>query len=205
MHVRFSQVAGDPRAVSDALRHVEHEVRPAVEAQPGCMGLALHVGAQPAVAIVESFWATDQALRASERAVAPGRGEAALLGGQAVTVERYQLPVFEQDVPGRGGEGVRLTRMVAEPARVDDVIEVYGDTFVPWLAETPGFHSALLCADPDSGRLISQDIWHDPGALAASASAAAAARAAVARSTGCAVGGVQEHVQVFSSARKPRS
>ena len=64
---------------------------------------------------------------------------------------------------------------------VDDVIEVFGDTFVPWLAETPGFHSALLCADPASGRLIGQDIWHDPPALAASAGAAAAARAAVAR------------------------
>ena len=67
--------------------------------------------------ILESFWATDEALRASERAVAPGRGEAALLGGGTVTVERYRLPVFEQDVPGRGGEGVRLTRMDAEPDR----------------------------------------------------------------------------------------
>ena len=205
MYVRFSQVAGDPQVVSDALRQMEYEVRPAVETQPGSMGLALHVTAQPGVVILESFWATDEALRASERAVAPGRGEAALLGGGTVTVERYRLPVFEQDVPGRGGEGVRLTRMDAEPAVVDDVIEVFGDTFVPWLAETPGFHSALLCADPASGRLIGQDIWHDPPALTASAGAAAAARAAVARSAPCAIRAVQEQVQVFSSARKPRS
>jgi hypothetical protein len=205
MHVRFSRVAGDPQAVSDALRHVEHEVRPVVETQPGCMGLALNVGAQPAAVIVESFWATHEALLASERAVAPGRGEAALLGGLAVAVERYRLPVFEQDVPGRGGEGVRLTRLDAKPAVVDNVIEVYGDTFVPWLAELPGFHSALLCADPVSGRLVSQDIWRDPQVLAASASAAAAARVAVARSADCTIGSVQEHVQVFSSARKPRS
>jgi hypothetical protein len=76
---------------------------------------------------------------------------------------------------------------------------------VPWLAETPGFHSALLCADPASGRLVGQDIWHDPPALAASAAVAAAARAAVARSAPCAIRAVQEQVQVFSSARKPRS
>lgn len=207
MHVRFSQVAGDPQVVSDALRQIEDEVRPAVETQPGSMGLALHVTAQPGVVILESFWATGEALHASERAVAPGRGEAALLGGGTVTVtvERYRLPVFEQDVPGRGGEGVRLTRMDAEPAVVDDVIEVFGDTFVPWLAEMAGFHSALLCADPASGRLVGQDIWHDPPALAASAAAAAAARAAVARSAPCAIRAVQEQVQVFSSARKPRS
>ena len=155
--------------------------------------------------ILESFWATDEAMRASERAVAPGRGEAALLGGGTVTVERYRLPVFEQDVPGHGGEGVRLTRMDAEPAGVDDVIEVFGDTFVPWLAETAGFHSALLCADPASGRLVAQDIWHDPPTLEASAAAAAAARAAVARSAPCVIRAVQEYVQVFSSVRKPRS
>ena len=207
MYVRFSQVAGDPQVVSDALRQIEHVVRPAVETQPGSMGLALHVTAQPGVVILESFWATHEALRASERAVAPGRGEAALLGGGTVTVELYRLPVFEQDVPGRGGEGVRLTRMDAEPAVVDDVIEVFGDTFVPWLAETTGFHSALLCADPASGRLVSQDIWHDLPALAASAAAAraAVARARRARSAPCAMRAVQEYVQVFSSARRPRS
>jgi hypothetical protein len=205
MHVRLSQVAGDPQAVSDALRYIEYVVRPAVETQPGSMGLALNVGAQPGVMLVESFWATAEALHASERAVAPGRGEAALLGGQTVTVERYQLPVFEQDVPGGGGEGVRLARMDAEPSAVDDVIEVYGDTFVPWLAETPGFHGALLCADRASGRLISQDIWHDRPALDAAATVVAAARTAVARSAPCTIRSVQEHLQVFSSARKPRS
>lgn len=204
IHVRLSQVAVDPQAVGDALRYVEHVVLPAVETQPGTLGLALNVGAQPGVMIVESFWATDEALHASERAVAPGRGEAGMLGGQTVTVERYRLPVFEQGVPGRGGEWVRLTRMDAEPSAVDDVIEVYGDTFVPWLAETPGFHGALLCADPVSGRLVSQDIWHDRPALVAAAAAATAARAAVARNAPCTIRTVQEQLQVFSSVRKPR-
>jgi hypothetical protein len=50
-----------------------------------------------------------------------------------------------------------------------------------------------------------QDIWHDPPTLAASAAAAAAARAAVARSAPCVIRAVQEHVQVFSSVRMPRS
>jgi hypothetical protein len=204
-HVRFSQVAGNQQALGDSLRRIGREVRPLVESLPGSMGLAVHASAEHGVVILGSFWATDEAMRASERAVAPGRGEAALLGGGTVTVERYRLPVFEQGVPGHGGEGVRLTRMEAEPAGVDDVIEMFGDTVVPWVAEMAGFHSALLCADPASGRLVSQDIWHDPPALAASAAAAAAAMAALARSTPCAIRAVHEHVQVFSSARQPRS
>jgi quinol monooxygenase YgiN len=204
-HVRFSQVERNQRALDASLRHIEREICPVVESLPGSLGLAVHASAGLGVVILESFWATDEAMRASERAIAPGHGEAALLGGGTVTVERYRLPVFEQDVPARGGERARLTRMDAEPAGVDDVIEVFGDTFVPWLAETAGFHSALLCADPASGRLVIQDIWHDPPTLAASAAAAAAARAAVARSTPCVIRAVQEYVQVFSSVRMPRS
>src|ERR1700722_18920652 len=176
-HVRFSQVGRNQRALGASLRHIEREVCPVVESLPGSLGLAVHASAELGVVIVESFWATGEAMRASERPIAPGRGEAELLGGGTVTVERYRLPVFEQDVPARGGEGTRLTRMDAEPAGVDDVIEVFGDTFVPWLAEMAGFHSALLCADPASGGLVMQDIWHDPPTLAASAAAAAAARA----------------------------
>ena len=204
-HVRFSQVESSQRALGASLRHIEREVCPVVESLPGSLGLAVHASRELGVVILESFWATDEAMHASERAIAPGRGEAALLGGGTVTVERYRLPVFEQDVPAHGGEAARLTRMDAESAGVDDVIEVFGDTFVPWLAEMAGFHSALLCADPASGRLVAQEIWHDPPALAASAAAAAAARAAVARSAPCVIRAVQEHVQVFSSVRMPRS
>ena len=94
--------------------------------------------------------------------------------------------------------------MGAEPADVDDPIEMFEDTFVPRLAETADFHSALLRADPASGRLVSQDIWHDPRTLAASAAAADAARAAVARGAPCAIRAVREYVQVFSSACRPR-
>jgi hypothetical protein len=78
-----------------------------------------------------------------------------------VTVEDYQVPIFELVEPvalTRPGRAVRLTRMQVRPSQVDDVIEVIGDIAVPSLIETPGFCDALLFADPDSGRLISETV-----------------------------------------------
>jgi hypothetical protein len=76
-----------------------------------------------------------------------------------VTCEQYQIPIFEREVLLHGGEEVRLTRIGVKPSAVTDVIEVFGDSAVPWLAETDGFRSALLFADPGSGRLISESAW----------------------------------------------
>lgn len=68
-----------------------------------------------------------------------------------MTAEQYQILVFEQAASPRGGEGARLTRIEVKPSAAEDVIEAFGDSAVPWLAETPGFRSALLFADPASG------------------------------------------------------
>jgi hypothetical protein len=76
------------------------------------------------------------------------------------------------------------------------------DTAVPWLAETAGFRGALLFADPASGHLISETVWRDPAALAASPSAAAVARVGGGDPAQCVIQAVEEYILVFSSARK---
>jgi quinol monooxygenase YgiN len=203
MHVRFNLMTADPLLLGESIKYVEHEIRPKVEAQIGSLGMSVQANPELGVAIVESFWASDDALREGERAVMPARSEVARRAKGTVTAERYPIPVFERDASPRGGEGVRLTRMDVEPKAVDDAIEAFGDTAVPWLAETPGFRSALLFADRASGHLISEDIWQDPDALAASRSAAAVARVDAVAATDCLIRAVEEYVQIFSSARKP--
>jgi hypothetical protein len=84
-----------------------------------------------------------------------------------VTVERYAVPVFEQEAPLCSGEGVRLTRMDVPPSAVEDAVEAFGDTAVPWLAETDGFCSAVFSIDRTTGHSVTETVWRDPGALAA--------------------------------------
>jgi quinol monooxygenase YgiN len=202
MHVRLSLITADPLLLDDAIRYVEDEVRPLADSQPGNPGMSLQANPELRVAIVETFWASHEALRVSDRVVAPARSELVRRARGTITVERCRRPVFEQEGRLGGGEGVRLTRMDAEPSRVADATESFGDTAVPWLAESAGFRSARLVADPTSGHLISEDVWQDPHALAGSRSAATVARVDAA-ATDCAIRAVEEYVQVFSSVRKP--
>jgi hypothetical protein len=118
-----------------------------------------------------------------------------------VKAEDYQVAVFEREGPP--GKAVRLMRMQVKSAGVADVVGVYGDTAVPWLADTLGFRETLLFADPAGGQLISQTGWRDPAARAASPSVAKIIRSEVLADDGCQIRAAKDYRLVFGSARKP--
>jgi len=199
MHVRFSLITADPPVLAGCVGYLQDEARPVVESQHGSLGLALLE--EPGVVIFESFWATHEALWLSEETEAVFRGELARRVERPLKAEDYQVAVFEREGPP--GEAVRLTRMEVKPAGVADVVDVYGDTAVPWLAGTPGFRETLLFADPAGGQLISQTGWRDPAARAASPSVAEMIRSEVLADDDCQIGAVEDYRLVFDSARKP--
>jgi hypothetical protein len=205
MHVRVSLIIADPPVLAGCLEYLEREVRTVVESQPGSLGLSLLAAQEPGFAILESFWATHnrELVWASRETEALLRAELARRTGRPVTAEDYQVVVFEQGVPLRSGEAVRLTRLEVKPPGVADVADVFGDTAVPWLAETRGFCGALLLAAPASGRLISETVWRDPAARAASPDVAEMIRAEVLDDEDCEIRAVEDYRLVFNSARKP--
>ena len=201
LHVRLNLITADPIRLGDSVKFVENEVRPVVEGQPGNLGMALKLNADLGLAILESFWVSGDALRVSERIVAPNRAAAVRRATGTVTVERYSVPVFEREAPLRSGEGVRVTRLDVQPDAVEDTVATFGGVTVPWLADTEGFCSTLLLIDRTSGRSVVETIWRDPEALAASRSAAAAIRVDTVRATNGVIRSVEEYQLVFSSAR----
>ena len=192
----------DPRALRECISYIENQVRPEVESQPGSLGLSLLASPEHGVAVYESLWASRNELGASEQVAAPLRGEMARQARGSVTAAEYQIPVFQQEAPLHGGEGVRLTRIEVKPSAVTDVIEAYGDSAVPQLAVAPGFRCALLFADRSSGHLVSQTVWWNAQARTASPSVAAVIRADVFDAADCQIREVLDYSLVFSSARK---
>jgi hypothetical protein len=202
LHVRFNFIAADPARLAESIKFIESEVRPQVESQPGSLGMALYTDPEPGLAILESFWASDNAMAASEHAVMPNRRETIKRVGGTVSIERYEVPLFEMGAPVHPGAGLRLTRMDVEPAQVEDAVEGYGDTAVPWLAESEGFCSALLLMDPRTGHAISETVWRDKEALVDSRSLAASVRVDTVAATGWVIRAVEEYDLVSTSARK---
>lgn len=202
LHARLDLITADPLALGGCITYIESEVRPAAKRQPGSLGLSLLASPQSGAAVLESFWASPDALAASEQAAALARSELAWLAGGSVICERYQVPVFEGEALLDGGEEVRLTRIEVKPSAVTDVIEVFADSAVPSLAESSGFRSTLLFADPGSGHLISESAWRNPQDRAASPSVAAVIRADLLDAANCLIRAVDDYTLVFSSARK---
>src|SRR6202041_1380577 len=136
LHARHNLITADPSQLSDSVKFIENEVRPDVENQPGNLGLALQLNPELGVAILESFWVSGDALRVSERVVAPSRAAAVRRAAGTVTVERYAVPVFELEAPLRSGEGVQVTRMDVAAWAAEVADEGIGGPAVPQLAES---------------------------------------------------------------------
>jgi hypothetical protein len=202
LHMRFNLITADPHKLGESVKFIESEVRPQVESQPGSLGTTVYTNPEAGLAILESFWASDNAMAASEHHLGPTRRAAVQRAEGTVSVERYQVPVFELEAPARSGAGLRLTRMDFAPAAVEDAVEAYGDKAVPWLAETAGFCRTLLLVDERTGHAISETVWQNKQALAATRSVAAAVRVETVASTGCVIRAVEEYGLVATSARK---
>lgn len=203
LHVRLSRITAGELAVDGCIKFIEGDVRLAMEGQPGNLGLSLLANPEPGVAIMQSFWVSQLALQASENTDRILRAELARQASGPVTVEHYEVAILEGGARLWGRQAVRLTRIAVKQSGVNDVIEVFGDTVVPSLADTPGFRSVLLFADPASGRLVSETVSRNAQTQAASPSAAAIIRANVLDEHDCKICAVEDYMLVYNSVRAP--
>lgn len=204
-HIRLSMITADALEFDACLNYLESEVRPALAGEPGSMGLSLLASTAADAAIFGSVWALPEWMTASDDTEAPLRGELARRAGGSLTVETYEIPVFERHARMRAGQAVRLARMSVAPSRVDDAIHVVGDTVVPLLTENPGFRSALLFADPGSGHLISETVWLESRTRAASPNVPAIMRTELLDEAHFEAGPVEDYSLAFSTVWDPES
>jgi hypothetical protein len=198
-HARLNFLTLDPALVGDLLHYIEHEAHKRVKDESGNQGMALLVDEQLGVVVVETFWVSGDAMRASERAGGP-LGRAALQRRAAtVSVEHYEMPSRVGLSRAERGAGVRLTRADLDPRRGADAVADYEDTALPWLTETEGFCSAVLFLHRRTGRAVEEAVWRDTRSLAATRAQAAAVRADAAAATDGVVLALAEYQLEFRS------
>src|ERR1700689_5420322 len=115
MHARFSLTPAAPQVLAGCLGYLEGEARPVLESRHGSLGLSLLAGQEGGVAVVESFWATQNAFWLSAEIEGLVRGELARRVKRPVTAEDYEVSVFEREAPLRSGDAVRLMRVAVKP------------------------------------------------------------------------------------------
>jgi hypothetical protein len=192
-HVRVTLITTDPARVHGVVRYVEDEARKRIDDEPGSRGAAFFVEPDLGELLLDTFWVSGDAMREGERAEAPLRKEVERLAESTVTVEPYEVALATRQVRPKSGAGARVTRVEMNPKRINDAFELYEDATLPWLTETDGFCSALFLVHRGTGRAMTEAIWRDADALAASRSADATARADAAAATEAAVRSLQEY------------
>jgi quinol monooxygenase YgiN len=199
-HARLSYVTADPARLDDFLRFMEDKAQPQFAEEPGYRGMWVAADDEVGVAVVATFWVSGDAMRESERVEAPVRRDAVQVAEGTVSVEPYAVENFFR-ITGPGPDAaLRLTRVEVAPEQVDAAVAGYEDTALPWLTEADGFCSALLFVHRRTGRGVTEVVWRDEAALAASRSAAASIRVDAVAATDAVVRALEEYRLVFTTA-----
>lgn len=95
MHARVTTVVMDPARADDAIAQVEQNMVPKWKELDGFKGFTLLVDRESGKGIGMTYWESEEAMRASEEAVSPGRQAVADAGGASgePQVERFEVAV----------------------------------------------------------------------------------------------------------------
>jgi hypothetical protein len=198
-HVRLNLLTADPAQFDKLTAHLEHEVGPRLDEEPGSLGTALDVDPQVGVAIFSSFWVSHDAMRESERTSALALDEVAERAMGTVSVEHFEVASrLRLDRP-QAGAGVRLLRAEVDRRQVDDAVAAYEDSALPWLTEVDGLCSALLFVHRATGHAVEETVWRDGPARAASRGRAASIRVEAVAATGASIRALCEYDLVFTT------
>jgi heme-degrading monooxygenase HmoA len=96
MYSRVTTVHGDPAKADDAIQAFRDRALPVVREAAGFKGSILLVDRTTGVGLGISLWESEEAMQATESAVSAIRdANAAAMGADAPSVDRYEVAVFE--------------------------------------------------------------------------------------------------------------
>ncbi|MBV9515387.1 MAG: antibiotic biosynthesis monooxygenase [Mycobacteriaceae bacterium] len=184
MYARSTTIEAQPQSVDAGIAFVCDEVMPALEAMDGCVGISLLVDRESGRCIATTAWETEEAMRASDAAVAPIRDRAAESFRGSATVAVWEIAVMHRDHRSADGACVRATWFKAPNGHLHRSVELYRDSVLPALEELEGFCSASLLIDRSSGRSVSSVVFDSTEAMDRSREQARSLRAARLRELG---------------------
>jgi quinol monooxygenase YgiN len=205
MHIRTTEVRGDPADIDDGLRLVREEIFPAVSEMDGCIGMSVLVDRETGRCLTTTAWSSEDAMRASAATVRPlrDRAERALGSTSGRYVHQWEVAVVHRDHATPDGACARLTWLSGEPDMVDDVIDMYRMVVLPRIQELDGFCSASLMVDRETGRVVSTAAFDSREAVEASRETSAGIRERVVSELGATLDDVEEMEIAFAHLHVP--
>ncbi len=166
MYARSTTIFVEPSSIDRAATVLRDEVMPALMRIDGCLGLSCLIERETSRCIATSSWRTLEAMQASERQVAPVRSRLIkTLGAKEPIVQEWEIPVMHRDHPSPEAAYARLSWLKGDPANMENSIELF-KRIMPELDDLPGFCSASLLINRDTGDIVSTVAYESAEAVA---------------------------------------
>ena len=169
MHVRSLSIREKWLRIENTIPFVRDVVQPTVESIDGNLGLCMLVDQRKPQAIAMSAWVSEQAMHASDAAIAPVRSEAEQrLGGDA-NLEEWELVALRRNRPIYPGCWASVARLQVAGGSLDSLVESYRRTSLADTVALPGARAALLLVHAGDNRAVSAVVFDNYAVLNAAA------------------------------------
>lgn len=155
VYARSTTIRGEAEALDDGVTMVRDEVMPALQAMEGWVGLSMMIDRAYGMCIITSAWDSERALIRSRDQVMALRDRASERLGGAAEVEEWEIALLHRERMSESGACSRVTWLKVRRHEIDHQVDVFRTTLFPQLEVIPGFCSASLLVNRESGRATS--------------------------------------------------
>ena len=168
MYARSTTVRGKPEAMDDGIAYVRDKVMPTAGDMDGCVGLSMLADRESGRCVVTTSWADHDAMRRSADGVMALRRRAAEIMGGPAEVQEWEVAVMHRMHSAHHGACARVIWTEGDAAGLDQMVDNFRMGALPRVEDLPGFCSASLMVDRDSGRAVVTVTYDSPQDMAAS-------------------------------------
>jgi len=196
---------GNPAKVDGVVGFVRERVQPLVDSLPGSHGLSMFVNRETGMIVVNTAWADEASLTASDAELSGVRQEAiTLLEAPEVEIHIMEPAVLFQNAPDQPGFWARATEIQDAPERMEAAIANFRDVAMPAIrAGFAGVNTIALLVNRRTGYAVANITYTSREAMEATREAARRLRADNLRDQGSEVLAVRELEVAIVGIRPP--
>jgi len=197
MYGRLTRIEGTPAEIEAGAKSFEQDVARMAREIPGNQGIVLMVNAPEGKALGITYWADENALKASADAMKRVRESATQTAGTRVaSVDTAEVLSMESTGEPKAHTFARLNTLQGKPEQIGAAQAAYEKDVLPLLKSLHGFRAAIMSANAESGKIWVTSVWE----TAQDREASDAKLTELRRKTAATAGAADVKVEKFESA-----
>ena len=192
MYARNTYAVGNPADIDDALEGLRTEAPKLLADSPGYRSFGLFADRELGKIAMGSWWETASDRANSDKHLGERRTELLQPFADSIAIENVEVAAMAATPEIESAGCFRMGRFEIDPARVDEMVNLFTEMGLPRLQELSGFRGAAMLVDRERGTGEVCTLFADRTALAASRAPQSGARREAVRRTGMRVISLEE-------------